>query len=293
MTNNMLNFVFYCKTYRKDIESFKKLLSSFTKYNKDSIKFYLSVPESDILLFKKIIQNVDNIEIITDESYAKNYLTDRSINGLSSGYINQEICKLSFWETGYSKNYLLIDSDTYFIKEFTTQDFMYSKDIPYSVLILDKDLQCSPFYREYADFRKLMIDKIFDTLTPNSRKKKYTCHNGTVLNTSVLEGFKEDWMIQKNLDYFSLIEISPYEYSWYNVWLQKCNIIEVVPTEPFFKMYHTKFQYQLDRVALMTEDNIKSQYIGIVMNSNWNKGNKAYTDPTILHKLINKLIQRI
>ena len=38
--------------------------------------------------------------------------------GLSAGYINQEIVKLCFWETGLADNYLCLDSDAEFVRDF-------------------------------------------------------------------------------------------------------------------------------------------------------------------------------
>ena len=51
----MNKLVLYCKSYDKDVHRAKILLDSIVQFNEDDIPFYISVPESDIELFKKII----------------------------------------------------------------------------------------------------------------------------------------------------------------------------------------------------------------------------------------------
>ena len=132
------NFIFFCKTYSGDLERFEILFKSYCKFNVDNIPLYISVPENEIDLFKKFESN--NVFLISDESYAHNYFTNESYFDLPIGYINQEICKLSFWETNLSQNYLCIDSDVQFIRNFYISDFMHDDNIPYTILVMDKDL---------------------------------------------------------------------------------------------------------------------------------------------------------
>ena len=49
----MNKIVLYCKSYHLDVHRAKDLLESITKHNIDNIPFYISVPSSDIELFKK------------------------------------------------------------------------------------------------------------------------------------------------------------------------------------------------------------------------------------------------
>ena len=112
----------YCKTYSGDYNRVSLLISSFNKYNVDKIPLFLSVPESELQLFEKF--SSDTIEIITDESYAGKYFTNERLSGLPVGYCNQEICKLAFWESKVAKNYLCLDSDLLFIRDFHESDFI-------------------------------------------------------------------------------------------------------------------------------------------------------------------------
>ena len=234
MKNNIDNkLVFFCKTYIGDIIYFKNLINSYNLHNKDNIKLYVSVPLSDIESFMCFSNK--NIIIITDESYAGKYLTNEYLyNHFSPGYINQQICKLSFWETGFCDNYLCLDSETYFIKDFYIKDFMHDETTPYIVLTMDKDLYTSNEYKEYADFRQKGIKLIYDKIDLKDLRYR-TCHNSQIFNAEVLKSFKYDFLAKNNLTYLSVISYSPLEFTWYNAWFQKCNLVKEYAIEPIFK----------------------------------------------------------
>lgn len=211
----MHNFVMLCKTYSKDIERFRIMTESFNKYNEDNIKMYVSVPETELNLFKTFSSS--NIEIITDESYTNKYFTKTNYHNLPVGYLNQEICKLSFWETNLAENYLCVDSDVTFIRKFYYTDFMADNRTPYTVLIMDKDLSIEKHYQNSWESRQNFIKKIYDKIGINDRRLR-TCHGMQIMNYIVLKSMKSEFMLKNNYSYFNLLEISPFEFTWYNAW---------------------------------------------------------------------------
>lgn len=288
------NFVIACKTFRGDSVSFGRLLASYSRYNSDKISLVVVVPEADKSIFQEIITNNENVSIITEESYSKDYLVNEPVMGLSVGYINQEICKLAFWETNISENVLFVDSDVYFIRDFHVSDFMATEDIPYSVLTMDKDLHTEMFYKEYGDQRKIHIKRIFDTVGVGT-SRIVTCHGMTVLNATVLRDFKQNFLKPKKLSYAGILSIAPFEYSWYNAWLQKSQIIPIVWVEPFFKTFHMRIEYIFSRWRLISEQDIAKQYVGIILNSNWQdrKPPEAYENPGIIQKAFYSILSKL
>ncbi|NTW29705.1 MAG: hypothetical protein HGA33_00310 [Candidatus Moranbacteria bacterium] len=208
------------------------------------------------------------MHVITDESYAASYFTTERYWGLSLGYLNQEICKLAFWETGCCENYLCVDSDAYFVRNFYKKDFIREDGVPYSVLVMDKDLNIERHYQEFGAWRQEMIKKIFDYVG-YADDRMLTCHGMTVMNRSVLENMKDVFLSAKGVAYRDLISIAPYEYTWYNVWLQKAGIIPVLGVEPFFKTFHARIEYVFSKSRMLRESDIALRYVGIVLNSNW------------------------
>ena len=124
----MENIVLYCKSYAPDVNRVKNLLESIDKHNKDNIPFYISVPSSDIKLFQDILGNFPNI------------IEDESIHTNTQGWVGQQIVKSQFWKLNLCENYLCLDSDTYFIKNFYKSDFLYEDSTPYTICHEDKEL---------------------------------------------------------------------------------------------------------------------------------------------------------
>lgn len=289
-----LDFALYCKTYSGDFDVFCRLFVSFSQFNPENLQMVISVPEADFDMFKDFLQPHDNYRLISDESYSKEYFTPEHYWNLSKGYINQEICKLSFWETGLVDNYLCVDSDAYFIRPIYKRDFMSPRGVPYSVLVMDKDLNTQEFYKEFGVWRKNLIIDIFKSINYDDGLYK-TCHGMTVLNSRVLHDLNRNFMRRKGYTYADLIKISPYEYSWYNAWLQKSQIIPVIAVEPFFKTFHMRKEYLLSRVSLIAENDIATQYVGIIMNSNWKPvaPPDCYRDPGSVCRFIYHMVDRL
>lgn len=281
------NFVMFCKTFLKEKDRFEFMLSTFNQFNMDKVILFVSVPEKEKFAYDHY--SSPTVKVITDESYGHDYFTTETYWGLTPGYINQEICKLSFWETSNCKNYLCIDSDLYFIRPFHKIDFMVDEFTPYSVLVMDKDLQIEDFYRDFAKWRRGLIKKIFEEVGLEDSRYR-TCHGMQVMNSDVLCDFKINFMDKKGISYKDLIKLSPYEFTWYNAWLQKSKLIPVVATEPFFKTFHSEIEFLFSKTKKIKEKHIAEQYIGIVLNSNWS-GNKMikYQNPNLFNKLLFKL----
>lgn len=191
--------------------------------------------------------------------------TQTPINGITPGYINQMIVKLAFWELGLCKNYMCLDSDGWFIKEFYVKDFMYDSEIPYTVLYEDKDLKCNPYYyNSFWEGREKQI-KIIQNKLNYKTNHLLTCHGFQIFNSAVLQSLKSEYMVPNKLTYLNLITVANYEFSWYNIWLQKTQIIPIHICEPFFKTYHMAYQQFEEVFSGVTEETLKNAYIGITL----------------------------
>lgn len=286
----MKNFCMYCKTYSGDLNRFKLMVESFNKYNVDGITLVVSVPEKEMDLFNRFKSK--NIDVITDESYAGKYFTKKPLHNLSLGYVNQEICKLAFWESKIAKNYLCIDSDLLFIRDFHESDFMADKNTPYTILVMDKDLAIEKHYHNFWLWRQEFIKKIYKSVGLNDRRYR-TCHGMQVLNAVVLKSLKDDFMKKHKYNYADLIAIAPYEFTWYNAWFQKCGLIREVAVEPFFKTFHMRIEYTLSRLRKLKLEDYAYSYVGIILNGNWKKPTDHYEKPTWWMKRLYKFLARI
>lgn len=260
------NFAFFIKTYIDDINRFHNLISSIIKYNRDNIPVFISVPSKDYSNFNVLIGHFKSstINLFKDEDIC-NELIEKPINDFAIGYINQQISKLTFWQTKLAEYYLCLDSDLFFIKDFFINDFMFNSQTPYVVLQEDKDLSLDASYKGYYSERKAKIKSIFNKIGINNNHIK-TSHGNTILSSKVLKSLKKDYL--NNQPYYNLLIDESFEFSWYNAWLQKTELTNYISCEQFFKVFHTKDQY-FNCLRLNSEENIKKEYLGICLNSNW------------------------
>lgn len=262
----MYDIVLFCKTYRGDLNVLLRLANSINNHNKDNIPVYISVPKSDYNLFKDKLNNY-NINLITDESVCTE-LAKKNVRNWTPGYINQQIVKITFWKAGYSENYLCLDSDAYFIRDFYISDFMYDDQTPYSVLYEWEEHFLDKGYLNWVDIHKENIDKIKDKIKLKT-SKYITCCGLAILSKKVLESFEKNYLVPNNLSYIDIISYAPFEFSWYNQWLLKDRTIPIMPIGQLFKIFHYRKQYVQTRKKLINEADISIMYIGVVLNSNW------------------------
>lgn len=258
----MYKLVIYCKSYINDIHRFKRLYDSVNTYNVDNIPFYVSVPSSDITNFRNI---VDSNKCIV--------LSDEDIDVENSGWVGQQVVKSQFWKLGLCDNYLCVDSDCFFIREFRYSDFISSGNIPYTV--------CHEYKSFFEFMNKFPIG--FDPYESFYNERKQIMElfgrtNGiiydfgpgpTVWSCAVWKSLHDKYLDPNGLKFSDLIKQNPSEFTWYGEWLLYDNTIPLLPRGPIFKSYHYKHQYDIDKQIGTTIDMLKKQYFGIGIQSNW------------------------
>lgn len=263
----MNNLVLYTKSYSGDLERLKVSIESIKQFNKDSIPYYVSVPAIELSLFKNSV----------DTSYV-NLVVDEEIfpSSEKESWVKQQIVKSSFWKLGVCENYLMLDSDSYFIRDFTVADFMYDQETPYTVMHEQKDLfsWTSRFGMSVLGFnpkQSFLSDraKIMEVLGRTG--KVYDFGPGPIIwSKKVWQGLEDNYIAPNNLTFSDLIKYCQSEFSWYGEYLLTSKAIELIPIEPLFKFFHYKQQYEYFKQQGYTEDSFKENYLGLVMQSNWN-----------------------
>lgn len=273
----MNKIVLYCKTFSGDLTRVKVLSESIKKYNKDSIPFYISIPKKDKKLFKNNI-DTNYVNIVFDEDiYDLSFLPE--FDKINGGWFIQQIIKSSFWKLGLCENYVMIDSDSYFIKDFYLSDFMYDDNTPYTVMHEQKELfEFSSKYKDsighdpkigFEETRKPIMNSL-------QRKGRYFDFGPSpvIWNCKVWEVLEETQLKPQGLTFVDLIKSTPSEFTWYGEFLLKTRPIDIIPIEPMFKVFHFKSQYNFYKQLGYTEDNFAENYLGLVVQSNFTKDSK-------------------
>lgn len=260
----------YCKSFSRDIERAVILAESVERYNKDNIPFYISVPTTEISLFKSKLPGFVNL--ISDADILK--------EDIQQTWVTQQIVKSSFWKTDISENYVMVDSDSYFITEFHENDFMFDETTPYTVCHEQKDLwNWSVRYTGQLGFnpkdsfikdRKLIMDLFGRTGRP------LDFGPGPVIWSRKVWEILDQIMEQNKLTWTDLMRISASEFTWYGECLLYSKVIDLIPIEPPFKFFHYFQQYVESKQLGITQEQIAQNYIGITLQSNWQNGVKLY-----------------
>lgn len=262
----MEDIVLYCKSYHKDLDRAIKLAESIEKYNIDNIPFYLSCPSSDLQLFKKRMPSFVNL-ICDEDIVKKSYSQDWKI---------QQIVKSQFWKYVEVKNYLCLDSDSFFIKDFRKSDFIVYGDIPFTVMHQQKNLfQWTARYRRELGFDpqksyeecRIKIGNLFN------RQFKLNYDFGPVpviWSSKVWKSLEENYIQPNNLTFEQLIQYEASEFTWYGEWLLASKVVDLYPIEPMFLVFHYPLQLQQFYDQKYTLDDISTCYFGIVMSSSFN-----------------------
>jgi hypothetical protein len=255
----MNKIVLYCKSYQPDVYRAKDLLESITKHNIDHIPFYISIPSSDIELFKRELGESNYI-----------LLKDEDIDSLNKGWKGQQIVKSQFWKLGLCENYVCIDSDCIFIKDFTVSDFMFDDDTPYTI--------CHEYKSFFEFMEKYPLE--FDPYESFAKERKHIMElfgregaiydfgpGPTIWSSKVWKSLEENYLIPNKLKFSDLIEVNGSEFTWYGEWLLYSQAIRLMPKGPLFKNYHYPHQYDFDKQVGYTIEKISKQYLGIGIQS--------------------------
>lgn len=260
----------YCKSFSRDINRAIILAESVEKYNVNNIPFYISVPTTELSLFKSKLPS--SVNLISDADIIQ--------GDMEQTWVTQQIIKSSFWKTDISENYVMVDSDSYFITQFTEDDFMFNESTPYTVCHEQKDLwNWSVRYIQQLGFnpkesftrdRKVIMDLFSRTGKP------LDFGPGPVIWSRKVWEVLDQIMKDNKLSWSDLMRISASEFTWYGECLLYSKAIDLIPIEPPFKFFHYYQQYLESRQLGITEEHIAQNYIGITLQSNWQNGVERY-----------------
>ena len=270
----MEKIILYCKSYRGDVQGVLRLKNSIEKFNKDNIPFYVSCPLSDKKIFEEVL-GTKNYTLINDEDIFK-------LKSNLDGWRSQQIIKSNLHKTNITENYLAIDSDCYFIKDFYISDFMAKENVPYTIIHENK---------EASQYKKLFFGTDFDKggyvealnayreIFDSPYKKLYDYGNAPYIwSCKVWEHFEKNYLIPNKMTFetfqitmehqFQNIRLAMREAIVYGEYVLNTKVIELIPTGPYFKFYNSKEMVEYEKkVGLFDEEKLKSSYIGILYQS--------------------------
>lgn len=269
----MSPFVLYCKSYRTDLKRVERLARSIQKYNEDRIPFYLSTPQADMALFQERLKGFD-VELVTDESIiALNPLIDPTRLAGLAGSLSQQIVKSEFWRTEVAVAYMCLDSDCIFIRPFRIHEFISTEGTPYTVMDEGRDLLYPVLSRDKTKVIENFHRESLEVQRAFGRDGKHYNYgpNCPIWDSRVWASLDKHYARPAGLSLLDLILKSGNEQRWYGEALLKYRAIDLLPSQPFFKMYHYAWQQRFDRRLGIQEKQLERLYCGVVYQSAWER----------------------
>lgn len=263
----MTKLLLFIKSYARDLDKCANLVNSIHKYNKDNLPILISVNDSDYEVFTKIFHD---IKVIKDGDIVHSSVQD--------GWRYQQIIKSQVHRLGICENYLCLDSDSEFIKDFYLKDFMYDDHTPYTVMHESKDML------EFMDFIGMDSSQAFYKCALKPIRNLWGGHGKEwdfgpspfIWSTRVWWYFEENYLKSNNLTFEKFLinleiegKTNPSEYMIYGEFLFKSKLMPIIPIQPLFKVYHWKEQYEFEK-QFNTTEKLAKNYLGIIKQSNWN-----------------------
>ena len=267
----MLNFVLYCCTFRKDLLRTVKLAESIQKHNKNKIPFYISVPSDDVELFKEYLKKFDAIIFDERDIFLANPKLDIQKLYSIRGGLRQQVIKSEFWRLGISQNYLVLDSDCIFIRDFDENDFIVRDDIPYSIIHEGRDvLQATERFGPKKIRQHFLSDREPIKAVLGRTGVTYDFGYAPFLwSGKVWESLDTNYLTPNGMNFLDAVLLCGSEFTWYGESLINFRAIPIYPREQLFKHYHYEHQLWADQVLGYKEKLLAYDYLGVVYQSNW------------------------
>jgi hypothetical protein len=270
-------------------------LSSISQYNVDQLDFYISTPRSDKALLEQVLGSQNYIWVADEDIVTANSKADFSKYQAMPGGLSQQIIKAEFWRLGLAENYLCLDSDSLFIRDFYKSDFLSSDGIPYTILHQNKELfQLATdrgFLRVERDLRSEAerVKKLFNRSGPNF----YCAPAPFIWSAKVWQSLDAEYLQPKSISLWDFINLNYPETLIYGEALLKYRAIPLIAIEPLFRTYHYDWQYFLMRRLGETEAKVAQNYLGIIYQSAWESAMDLGDSKKSLSSRIVKKVKRL
>lgn len=267
----MVGIPLFCKSYHQDVLRVKRMMDSIEACNADNMPVFISVPSGDRQLFLNHI-GLRRCEWLSDEEIiaanpAISWVRLQEIDSRKS----QQVVKSEFWRLHHCSAYLCLDSDSVFIRKFQAADFLAADGVPYTTLHQSKDLlqmainmgrpKLVENYRQDCALAKAIF---------NREGPDYDFGPTPVVWASkVWQDLAAQYLEPRGMSFMDAIIQCPSELRWYGEALLAYQSMPLHPIEPLFRVYHTDWQYFAQRKMGETLERLQENYLGVVMQSNW------------------------
>jgi len=255
---------------------------------------YISTPRDDHDLLIDTLGKGSYLWIADEDIVATNPRASFKKYQSMPGGISQQIVKSEFWRLKISENYLCLDSDCIFIRNFCKDDFISGEGIPYTVLHQNKEFFQMATNRGHLRVENDLRDeaKRVQSLFSRVGPSFYCAPAPFIWAAKVWESLDIEYLIPRNISIWEFISAEHPETLIYGEAILKYKAIPLIAIEPLFRTYHYDWQYYLMRRLGETEQKLKQNYLGVIYQSTWDTQMNAYAPQKSLPSRLLKRLKR-
>lgn len=241
-------------------------------FNVDNLPVIISVNDKDYVFFKDRIKIKDYTLIKDSDIY-------NTIN--YDGWRYQQIIKMNFYRLNFSEYYLSLDSDSFFIRNFTLSDFVID-NIP-KLVKHNSEFFLKSIYNLGLDTDNLFYKKSLEAvkqLMQSSDSEIFDYGPSPYLwDTKIWKLFFEDYLMNETIEafFYKLDAIyMPSENAIYGEYVNKILHKNYIASKEFFMVYHFKEQFdsESNKSIKFLKRKYANDYLGIIIQSNFFTNNK-------------------
>jgi hypothetical protein len=207
-------FVYVNKSYSKDMIYSIDLYKSFEKFYSGTSDFVILVPERDLTIFFETFKELHHLKKIyrMPKFIAEELLfqdSDEFDYSTHPGHLQQQVAKLVFWRASSAiKNYITIDSDVIFIRQFKDSTFFENGVIKTAVMDGEESI-----------YSKKIDDYFQEKNASLKTSKLYFVSQLALWNVSILKSLKIELLKLGIKSFVEMIKLAPVEGEWYGKYL--------------------------------------------------------------------------
>jgi hypothetical protein len=269
----MKALVLYCKSWRQDVLRARRLAQSVERFNREKLELHLSAPGADLPLFRRQLAGIPHVLHSDEDIVRRNPRLTLARVASMPGYRSQQVVKSEFWRLGLCENYVCLDSDSYFIRDFGTADFLTPDGTPYTVMHEGKDfLQylVNIGKQKYVDHASDETRRFAEEF-PGVESRYRFGPTPVIWSRRVWAALDEQILQPRGLSFADAIVRFPSELHWYGGALLTCHPFAIVPREPLFRLYGYIEEYWRARRLGETDATLRGNFLGVTRQSSWDK----------------------
>ena len=272
----MEKLVLFCKSYDKDMLRARRMVESVERFNLDNIPLYISIPPKDLGAFQRCLKGLPCIILADSDILSKSVAVFGNLPDLYPHHLIQQLIKLEFWRLGVCRNYVWIDSDSYFIRPFEVKDFMVDDHTPFTI---QHEYNAEDERRRMHDLPGKVRNKRIDNTVSMIEKFKglfgSRSHSDLfgsppiIWSCAVLESLYAEYLLPNKKSIFQLLYEYPCEIQLYGEYIHHCKVIPIHPKAEMFKTYHYLDEFIKSQIKGEYEYQLSKKYYGVCIQSNW------------------------